>query len=164
MSLAPQQSSDFTASWNTRQLVINTANEVNVTLPEATANDIGKVISFIVSSDPENFNIIIHASDLSGVINTIPSEDDDKAKARISSFRKQFWAFNVLCVSENNYILEEPDSVYNSLLYRMFVNNTSSSVHNALNMSAVIPNFLTRNASWWFAIKYRGTPYKFIKW
>ncbi len=158
LPIATQQSSDFTAQWNTRQLVINTSNVVNITLPVASTENIGKTIEFLITSDPENYNIILLASSLNEAINTVSSSGSEVAKARISSFRKQFWSLRVTCYSENNYVIEEPDSVYNELLYKMFVNNTLYSRHNVFNMSSVIPDFLTSNNSWWFAIKFAGTP------
>jgi len=158
LPLATQQNTDFTATWQTRQVVVNTANAINITLPNAAAGDVGKTIEFLISSDPENFPIIIHAPNLGSTINTIGSSGTEVAKARIASSRKQFWSVRVICLDAQSYVVEEPDSVYNELLYKMFVNNTVSSVHNEFNMSAVIPDFLTRNASWWFAIKFAGAP------
>lgn len=150
-----EHASDFTASWSTTHAhVNNSSNDLTITLPEATAADVGKEIKFWIEANPANHKVILTGHSLSSLINKQASEGSDKAKAVISSNKPSHTRITAQCVGVNEIRVTSIDSTYAALRHTVNFDSTSdSSPYSYLQLSAPVANLMTSNADWWFAVK-----------
>lgn len=147
--------SDFTAVWSTTHAhVNNSSNDLIITLPEATAADVGKEIKFWLEANPANHKVIFTGHSLSSLINKQASEGSDKAKAVISSNKSSNTRITAQCVGVNEIHITSIDSTYAALRHTVNFDSTSdSSPYSYLQLSAPVTDLMTSNADWWFAVK-----------
>ncbi len=150
-----QYSSQLSAAWNTDYGNIdNSSSQVVVTLPNATAADIGKVSSFWIRNNPANNKVIFTAYDTNGAINEIGSNGTDKAKADFSANKPSYSRIAVYCMGEGDYHIDDMSSVYNTLRYTVNFDATSDyGPYSYLQLSEPVTNLMTNNGDWWFAVK-----------
>ncbi len=103
---------------------------------------------------PANHKITFAAPDTDGEVNGLGADGADVSKAVINSSYGSFKRIAVYCFGENDYHVEDADSVYNALRYvAHFSSNSDYSPYSHFDLDAVPTNFMTSNASWWFAVK-----------
>ena len=141
-------------SWERIYGIHNDTGNVEVVLPPATINDVGKEIEFWVEHNPFNHPVLISANSGAMTINGQAAEGADWAKASIKSTHPSYLRVKARCVNVNKVYISEIDSVYSSLRYNVnFTSASSYSPYSYLQLSAIPTDFLTSNADWWFAVK-----------
>ena len=150
-----QYNSQLSAEWNTDYgFIDNSSNQVTITLPDATANDVGKSIAFWVRNNPANNKVVFTAYDTDGAINEVGSDGSSKAKADFSANKPSYSRIAVYCMGENDYHIDDMNSVYNTLRYTVnFDATTDYSPYSYLQLSSPVTDLMTSNGDWWFAVK-----------
>lgn len=147
--------SDFTASWSTTHAhVNNTNNDIVITVPQPTADDVGKEIKIWLESNPANHKVTFEGFDTSTIINKQTSDGADKAKAVINSNKSSNTRITAQCVGVNNVHITSMDSTYAALRHTVNFDATSDfSPYSYLQLSAPVTDLMTSNNNWWFAMK-----------
>ena len=133
-------------SWDKVWEVDNEDANIEITLPEITASDIGKELKFWIQHDTANFKVTLSAHSLADSINGVAGADPDKAKAQFNLHSPSYKRVTVRAVNLNTYFISEVDSAYNKLRYvvDLLSSTTSESVAtNYLNYTNVPQNILT---------------------
>ena len=143
------------ASWGTVVMVDNDA-AVTVTLPEATAWDVGKAVALVCQSSAAANNVTVLAPDTDTTFNNVPASGAEVAKAKYKNApagagrtRGVFTAVAIDTVS-----VDIADDVYNVIRYATkWTEGSEFTGGSYLQLSTVPTDFLTSNADWWFGVK-----------
>lgn len=154
IEVTPAQSPYTIASWDSIISVKNDTAPIDLILPAASNDDLGKEIEFWVEHNPVNFKVRMLAPSGSMEINNVGNDGSDWAKAEFNSDFPNYVRVKARCVGNNEVYINLVSSVYNALRYVANFSSTSDfSPYSYLKLDAVPTNFLTDNDSWWFAAK-----------
>ena len=142
------------ADWDTVFGVHNDAANMEITLPDIGAGDVGKELKFWIEHNPANYKVIFKAFDTDLFINGVGSDGAEVAKGEIKSSYPSYLRVSVRAVESNQYYIEAMDSVYNQLRYVVSFDATSGSgPFSYLQFSAIPAGWNWRTQDWFAYMK-----------
>jgi len=142
------------ADWDTVFGVHNETENIEITLPNITAGDIGKELKFWIEHNPANYKVVFKANNTSLKINGVSADGAEVAKGEVRSSYPSYLRLSVRAVESNQYYIEAMDSVYNQLRYVVsFDASSSSSPYSYLQFSAIPTGWNWRTQSWFAYMK-----------
>lgn len=162
-----ERNDNFTTSFGRVEILDNSANAVNVTLPKINAYDVGKDIIMVIKEAPGTNTVRVWAANTAQTINGVPASGSDVAKAVYNTGNKTFTILTLIAISETAWMIQQPDATVTTdgtIVWALgarrkkpneaTVNPDSYERFKHTLSGAVGGNFLTDNGNWTIAIQF----------